>query len=77
MVEPAQIRAARALLDWRQARLATAANVSLRTVVRFENGDGVMALVPDALQRALEAEGIDFIDRGVRLRDELCAEAAE
>jgi DNA-binding XRE family transcriptional regulator len=69
MIGPAQIRAARALLNWRQAHLAAAAKVSLRTVGRFENGDGVIAIVPDALRAALEAGGVEFgNDGGVKPR---------
>lgn len=55
--------------------LAVAAKISLRTVVRFENGDDVIALVPDALQHSLEREGVEFIPGGVRLRE--MGEAAE
>jgi len=36
-ISPAQCRAARALLDWKQETLATKAGVALKTVRDFEN----------------------------------------
>lgn len=75
VMTPAQCRAARALLDWTQPRLATAANLGLSTVVDFEKdrravSDDSLA----AIRTALEAAGVLFIDQngngpGVRLRD--------
>ena len=38
MIVPAQIRAARALLDWRQIDLAKASGVSDLTIINFEGG---------------------------------------
>ena len=53
--------------------MAAAAKVSIDTVVRFERGDELMNRTVEAIQRALEAEGIEFIDEngggaGVRVR---------
>lgn len=70
----AQCRAARALLNWSQVDLATAASVSKQTLVDFERGartpyDRTLA----EIRRALEAAGVRFIPQngggpGVRLR---------
>jgi len=70
----AQSRAARALIEWSQSDLATAAKIARQTVVDFERG----ARTPhrnnlEAIQRALEAAGVEFIaenggGRGVRLK---------
>ena len=70
---PAQCRAGRALVDLDQAGLAANANVSRNTIVDFEKGrrtPNVNNL--SAIQRALEAEGVQFIPEngggaGVRL----------
>ncbi len=73
MVTDAQIRAARALLGMEQAELAGLSEVSLRTVKRVEVGTQVRAGTIEALQRALERRGIEFIEEngggpGVRLK---------
>ena len=71
-----QCRAARALLGWSQAEIASAAKVHKRTVMEFENGTrrphlGTLSL----LKSAFETAGVEFIDResgkgpGVRLRE--------
>lgn len=73
-ISPAQCRAARALLELDQAKLAGSANVSRNTVVAFEKGQ--RAPNPNnlqALQAALEAAGVEFIPEngggaGVRLK---------
>jgi transcriptional regulator with XRE-family HTH domain len=71
---PAQCRAARALVNLSQVRLARLANLSETMITNFENG-GRMPTVNDleALRRALEAKGLIFVeekgdDLGVRLR---------
>ena len=49
---------------------ATAAKVSIDTVARFERGDELEEWAIDALQRALEAAGVEFTNGeqpGVRL----------
>ncbi len=72
-----QLRAARALLRWEQKDLALASGVSLPTIKRLEMKPGrLVAHRPtlDALIRALETAGIQFIPQngggpGVRLRN--------
>jgi predicted transcriptional regulator len=59
-----QVKAARALLAWSQADLARAAGISEPTVARLESGDGDLggrASTTDAIMRAFEAAGIEFI----------------
>jgi len=59
-----QIRAARALLKWDQKALAQASKVSLATIKRIEPLSGPIvanAVTIEALRRALEAAGIEFI----------------
>lgn len=71
-----QIAAARALLGMAQAQLAEAAKISVPTLRRMEASEGPaagMANNVDAVCRALEAAGIEFIPEngggaGVRLR---------
>jgi DNA-binding XRE family transcriptional regulator len=69
----AQLRAARALLEWSQAVLAERSGISLPTIKRLEPGDEPMAAAHStvvALERALEAAGVEFTDGerpGVRL----------
>ncbi len=59
---PAQCRAARGLLDWTQVKLAEAAGLTLSTVVKFErNGRTVAAGAVQAMKRALESAGVEFI----------------
>jgi len=55
-----QCRMARAALGWGVRELAAAAKVSTDTVARFERGDELKERTIDALQRALEAAGIEF-----------------
>jgi transcriptional regulator with XRE-family HTH domain len=71
LITPAQIRAARALLRMDQDELARRANVSVITVRRLEASDGLSKVslgTFDEVQRALEAAGAEFIERGVRRR---------
>ena len=70
---PVQCRMARAALGWGVRDLAAAAKVSIDTVVRFERGDDLKDRTVEAIQRALEVGGIEFIDEngggaGVRVR---------
>ncbi|MGE3897218.1 MAG: multiprotein-bridging factor 1 family protein [Variibacter sp.] len=65
MLYAAQIRAARALLAWRQEDLAKASKVGLATIQRIEQAGGIaMANVSTLLrlQEALEKAGIRFLD---------------
>jgi transcriptional regulator with XRE-family HTH domain len=60
---PAQCRAARALVNLSQVRLARLANLSETMITNFENGRR-MPTVNDleALRRALEAKGLIFVE---------------
>ena len=71
---------ARAALGWGVRELAAAAKVSTDTVARFERGDELKERTTDALQRALQAAGIEFTDGdqpGVRLTKAAAARSAE
>lgn len=75
MITPAQIKAARAMLDWKQTDLAKAAGLSEMSVKNVEKGqkDSRMSTI-QSIRSALESAGIIFIDQngngpGVRLRD--------
>ena len=64
---------ARAALQIGVRDLAAMAKVSPNTVARFERGDSLYDRTVEAIQRALEAAGVEFIaenggGRGVRLR---------
>ena len=64
-INTAQVRAARALLDWNQADLAAAAEISLPTVKRYEAG--MRTPIPPiltAIRRALEDAGVIFENDG-------------
>ena len=77
---PVQCRMARAALGWGVRELAAAAKVSTDTVARFERGDELKERTIDALQRALEAAGIEFTNGdqpGVRLTKAAAARSAE
>jgi transcriptional regulator with XRE-family HTH domain len=63
-MQPRQCRMARAALDWTLNQLATASGVSRRTIIRFEQGHTVHPDKTKAVRRALESEGIEFIDGG-------------
>lgn len=75
MISPAQIRAARALIGWKQTELASAADLSEMSVKNIERGttDPRVSTL-EAIRTALEQAGVVFIDQngngpGVRLRD--------
>src|SRR5262249_61240718 len=68
---PVQCRMARAALGLGVRELAAAAKVSIDTVARFERGDELKERTVEALQRALEAAGVEFTNGdqpGVRIR---------
>lgn len=76
MISIEQIRGARGLLGWSQTDLAKAAGRSLPTIKRLEreseDGPTVSDDVREAVQKALEKAGIEFIPEngggaGVRL----------
>lgn len=66
MITARQTRAARALLGWTQEMLADKAKVSLTALKRMESATGlrVFESTSDQVRRALEAEGIAFINSG-------------
>lgn len=58
---PSQCRAARALTDLTQPKLAETAGVGLSTVVDYERSRrSVSSDAVGAIQRALEAAGVEF-----------------
>ena len=76
MITGAQVRAAKALLNWSGSTLAEEAGIAISTIRRVEACDGLLETasikVLQALKTALEKKGIEFIgtpeDRpGVRL----------
>ena len=76
MITSGQIRAARAFLKWTGKELAEASGVAFSTLMRLETGEGVpgaQAKTLEAIQKAFESAGIEFIGTpedapGVRLR---------
>lgn len=76
MIGPAQIRAARALLDVNQTKLSEWASISAATLKRIEGSSEIRGAADTIrkIQRALEAAGVEFIPEeagrgpGVRLR---------
>lgn len=67
---PAQCRAARGLLNLSQVDLVERSGVSLRTIADFERGATTRPYgrTLTALVTTLEAAGVEFIPRGVRMR---------
>ena len=80
MITGRQVRAARALLNWKQEMLAEKALVALTALKRLESerGLGTHEVTRDQVRRALEAAGILFMEsergRGVMLLNEATAE---
>src|SRR5215472_17566570 len=75
-----QLRMARAALRWGVRELAERAGVTANTVTRIENGADAKQSTIDALQRALEAAGIEFTNGdqpGVRLTKAAAARSAK
>ncbi|HZD39451.1 MAG TPA: helix-turn-helix transcriptional regulator [Terriglobales bacterium] len=71
---------ARAALGYGVRELAAAAKVSIDTVARFERGDELKERTVDALQRALQAAGVEFTNGdqpGVRLSRAVAARSAK
>ncbi|WP_352759777.1 helix-turn-helix transcriptional regulator [Mesorhizobium sp. M0510] len=70
---PQQVRAARALIDWTRDDLANASGLTVRTLARIESSQTIPRQTTlEALAKALEAAGIEFISQngggpGVRL----------
>jgi len=75
-----QLRMARAAIGWGVRELAKKAGVTANTVTRIENGADAKQSTIDALQRALEAAGIEFTNGdqpGVRLTKAAAARLTE
>ena len=76
MITGAQIRAARAALNWSASKLAEASGVSQPTVQRFEQTDGIppsRSSTLNEIKKTLESAGIEFIGTpddgpGIRIR---------
>ncbi|UXN62934.1 helix-turn-helix transcriptional regulator [Phyllobacterium sp. A18/5-2] len=74
MITHAQIRAARALIGWKQTDLAKAASISEMSIKNIERGDtDPRVSTMQAIQAALESAGVIFVPEngegvGVRLR---------
>jgi predicted transcriptional regulator len=72
-INPAQLRAARALVNWSRNDLAAAAKTTDRTIARLEDGEtSARASTAEAIRKALELAGVEFIAEngggpGVRL----------
>jgi predicted transcriptional regulator len=65
MLTPAQIRAARAMLKWRQADLAAQSGIAEISVKNIEAGKtDPRASTLQAIQSALEDAGLMFLDEG-------------
>ena len=85
MYGPNILKAARALVGWKQSMLAQAANVNINTVVRLESTTNWQEKwetptvgTLNKIQKALENAGVEFIDDdensqtggpGVRLKE--------
>ena len=68
-----QCKMARAATGLGVRELAKAANVSTDTVSRFERGEDLKESTVEAIRRALETAGVEFIDEngggaGVRMQ---------
>ena len=64
MITSDQIRAARSLLRWTGKELAERSGVGFSTLMRLETEEGVpnaQAKTLEALRRALEEAGVEFI----------------
>ncbi len=71
MIQPEQVRAARALLRLEQDEVARRARVSVVTIRRLEAAQGMERVAPatlDAVRHILEQAGAEFIPDGVRRR---------
>ena len=62
-----QIKMARAAVGWGVRELAAAAGVTANTVTRIEMGKDAKQSTMDALQSALETQGVRFIEEGVEV----------
>ena len=76
MITSAQIRAARALLNWSRAELAHESGIGLSALMRLESSEGIPGghiKTLDTVQKTFEEAGVQFIGTpedgpGVRLK---------
>ena len=76
MITSAQLRAARALLNWSRADLSLYSGIGASALMRLESSSGVPSgniKTFEAVQKAFESAGIEFVGTpddapGVRLR---------
>lgn len=69
-ITPAQIRAARGLLGWKQTDLASASDVSEASIKNIERGlASPKPRTLAALETSLRAAGVSFVDGGVKMSD--------
>jgi len=69
-ISAAQIKAARALLDWSQEDLAEASGISISTIRTMELGKAPRACTLLDIRNALQRNGLEFIDGdGVKRRN--------
>jgi transcriptional regulator with XRE-family HTH domain len=72
MITGAQIRAARALLNWSRGDLARVSGVSANAIANIEMGASrPLAITLDSIQRSLEKSGVAFTngdEPGVKLK---------
>ena len=64
MITSAQIRAARALLNWSRAELASKSGIGLSALMRLESSEGVPGghiKTLDTVQKAFEDARVEFI----------------
>jgi transcriptional regulator with XRE-family HTH domain len=65
MITGEQVKAARKLVGWSQMTLGLEAGTNQQTVVKFERGESrTQVRTISALQRALEAAGVEFTNGG-------------
>lgn len=64
MITRKQVRASRAVLGWGVRELGEHAGISFNTITRFENGGDMLSANLEKVQRALEGEGIEFLNTG-------------
>jgi transcriptional regulator with XRE-family HTH domain len=71
-ITPEQVRAARQLLRWTPAKVATRVGVSEKTLLAFEAGEQApprsTPLSPDWVRAKLEAAGVEFIAENGEVR---------
>lgn len=73
-ISPAQVRAARAWLNWSQDQLSARSGISKRTIARYESGKTLAhPETIDLIRDVLEGEGIVFqfvgmVAKGIGIR---------